>query len=49
LLNSDVQFSETSQAGYGAALYNTPEEFAKFNFSQIYPLTLLLLYVKANY
>ena len=36
LLNSDVQFSETSQAGYGSALYNTPEEFATFNFSKIY-------------
>lgn len=36
LLNSGVQFSETSQAGHGSTLCNTPEEFALFNFDQIY-------------
>ena len=36
LLNSGVQFSEMSQAGCGATLYKTPEEFAAFNFAQIY-------------
>ena len=31
-----VQFSETSQAGYGAKLYSGPEAFSKLNFDYIY-------------
>lgn len=37
LLNlSETKFSELSQAGHGDILYNTPEDFAKFQFDKIY-------------
>lgn len=36
LLTPGVSFSETSLAGHGSRLCNTPEEFAHFNFDQIY-------------
>lgn len=36
LLNTGVKFSEMSQAGYGTRLCETPDEFAEFNFDQIY-------------
>lgn len=36
LLMGGVSFSEMSQAGGGSPLYNTPDDFACFNFDEIY-------------
>lgn len=36
LLQPGIQFSEQSQAGWGSALYSSPDEFEKMDFDKIY-------------